>query len=37
MNNYNIYKHFNNEGKSLEEIIVDYFKIYLDMQNNIYE
>jgi len=37
MNNYNINKYFQEEGNTLEEIILNYFNIYLDINKNIYE
>ena len=33
MNDYNIIKHYNCDGKILEDIILDYFKIYLDIND----
>ena len=37
MNDYIINKYFQEEGNTLEEIILNYFNIYLDINNDIYE
>jgi len=37
MDNYHIIKHYNNDGKKIEDIILDYFKIYLDINIGSYE
>lgn len=33
MNNYKVIKNFDVNGKRLEELLLDYFSIYLDSDN----
>lgn len=37
MNNYNITKHYKEEEQTLEDLILNYFDIYLDIDNNCYD
>lgn len=37
MNNYHITKHYKEEGQPLEDLILNYFDIYLDIINNNYD
>ena len=37
MKDYNIVKHYNKVGAKLEDIILGYFKIYLDINSGICE
>ena len=37
MNNYNITKHYKEDGQTLEDLILNYFDIYLDINNNYYD
>ena len=37
MNDYNIIKHYSDNGEKLEDIILNYFNIYLDLNKDNYE
>ena len=37
MNDYNIIKHYCDKGEKLEDIILNYFNIYLDFNKDNYE
>ena len=34
MNNYKVIKYFDMDGKKLEDVLLEYFNIYLDMVND---
>lgn len=36
-NNYNIIKKFDEKNKKLEDLVLEYFKIYLDINSDIYD
>lgn len=37
MTDFNVILHYNEEGKKMEEVIIDYFSIYLDIKNEMNE
>lgn len=37
MNDYKVVNHYNTQGNTLEEVILNNFIVYLDINNDIYE
>lgn len=37
MDNYKLFKHYENDGQRVEDVLLDYFRVYLDMKSGSYD